>query len=67
MFISHSLIVAFSIDCFLLAALLQRHNDQSPSTKSPSQAPTASPITSDPTKASNVTVPACICLSEAAP
>ena len=57
MFISHSLIVAFSIDCFLVVALLQRHNDQSPSTKSPSQAPTASPITPDPTKVSNVTIP----------
>jgi hypothetical protein len=44
MFIANSLIVAFSIDCFLVAALLQRHNDQSPSTKSPSQAPTVTTI-----------------------
>ena len=38
-------------------ALLQWRNHRSPSTKSPNQAPTASPITPDPTKASNVTIP----------
>eukprot|EP00970_Alexandrium_tamarense_P013754 scaffold3660_cov190-Alexandrium_tamarense.AAC.1 len=58
------LVVSFFIHHRLLAflvpgsiALLQWRNDQSPSTKSPSQAPTASPITPDPTKASNVTIP----------
>ncbi len=60
LFIAHSLIVTFSIDCLPLSALLQWCNDQSPSIKSPSQAPTASPITPDPTKASNVTILCCM-------
>ena len=44
------LVVSFWIVWFLFLALLQW------TTKSPSQAPTASPITPDPTKVSNVTV-----------
>jgi hypothetical protein len=44
LFIAHSLIVAFSIDCLPFSALLQLHNDQSPSTKSPSEAPTMTTI-----------------------
>ncbi len=51
-FIRWQLVVSQSFVYLFFSDLLHWHNDQSPSTKSPSQAPTDSPSTPDPTKAS---------------